>query len=172
MVVVRDRAVFDKAYCLKTQGVSSTREYWHDIIAYNYRMTNICAAIGLAQIEQADSIIAKKRQIADLYRDGLRGLPLKSHEEIPETLHSYWMCSIVLDDARLRQPLRDYLKNAGIETRPLFYPAHTLPPYATNESYPVAESLSSRGINLPSYPGLSCNDVAEICNVIRSFFVI
>lgn len=171
MVVARDKAVLDRAYHLKTQGVSPMREYWHDEVAYNYRMTNICAAIGLAQLEQADAILEKKRQIAAWYRESLAGLPLKTHDEIPGTRHSYWMCSLVLDSAAHRQPLREHLKAAGIETRPLFYPAHTLPPHATETRFPVAESLSARGINLPSYPGLSREDVAKVCGEIRAYFI-
>jgi perosamine synthetase len=170
MVVTRSAELHERAYHLKTQGVSQTREYWHDVVAYNYRMTNICAAIGLAQLEQADSIIAKKREIAGWYRDGLAGLPLATHDEVEGRRHSYWMCSIALDDADSRGPLREHLKEAGVETRPLFHPAHTLPPYDTKASYPVAESLSARGINLPSYPALSRIDVDEICHLIHRFY--
>jgi len=171
MVVARDKEIIDRAFHLKNQGVSQTREYWHDVAAYNYRMTNICAAIGLAQLERADEILAKKRAVAGWYREGLAGLPLRTHDEIAETRHSYWMCSVVVDAAEHRQPLREHLKRAGIETRPLFHPAHTMPPYASDTRYPVAESLGTRGINLPSYPGLSQDDVARVCGAIRSYFL-
>lgn len=170
MVVAQSRAVFDKAYLLKNQGVSPTREYWHDTVAYNYRMTNICAAIGLAQLENADTILAKKRQVAAWYQEGLQGLPLKTHDEIPGTRHSHWMCSIAVDSAQDRQPLRDHLKHMGIETRPVFHPSHTLPHLAVDASFPVAESLGARGINLPSYPGLSRDEVGSVCAAIRGYF--
>lgn len=170
MVVAREQAVMERACHLKNQGVSQVREYWHDVVAYNYRMTNICAAIGLAQLEQANSILAKKRQIAAWYKEGLKELPLQTHDELPETVHSFWMCSIAVNDAAQRQPLRECLKGAGIETRPLFYPSHTLPHCATKESFPIAESLSARGINLPSYPDLSETQVAIVCAAIKSFF--
>lgn len=170
MVVARDESVMQKVYHLKTQAVSPTREYWHDEVGYNYRMTNICAAIGLAQLEQAAVILEKKRRVAGWYREGLAGLPLKIHDELPDTVHSYWMCSIAVDDAAVRQPLRDHLGKAGVETRPLFYPAHLLPHCATGQSFPVAESLSSRGINLPSYPGLTRADVDRVVDAIRGYF--
>lgn len=170
MVVTKSKEVMERAYHLKNQGVSQAREYWHDVVAYNYRMTNICAAIGLAQLEQADTILAKKRQIAAWYQEGLAGLPLRTHDEEHGTVHSFWMCSIVVDDPSTRQPLRDHLKRTGIETRPLFYPSHTLPHCTTNESFPVAESLASRGINLPSYPDLTKPQVEVICKEIREFF--
>ena len=170
MVVTKDKTVMERAYHLKNQGVSQVREYWHDVVAYNYRMTNICAAIGLAQLEHADEILAKKIQIAAWYREGLIGLPLQTHDELLETVHSFWMCSIAVDDAELRDPLRAHLKQADIETRPVFYPAHTMPHCASSEFFPVAESLSARGINLPSYPGLNRQDCDLIIGAIRYFF--
>jgi len=169
MVVAKEKAVIDRAYHLKTQAVSPTREYWHDAIAYNYRMTNICAAIGVAQLEQADDILARKRQVADWYRQGLSGLPLRFHDELPDTVHSFWMCSIALDQADRRQPLREYLNEHGIETRPVLHPAHTLPHCAADGAFVVAEALAARGINLPSYPALSHAQVDHVCSAIRTF---
>lgn len=176
MVVTKTQELQTKAYHLKTQGVSLTREYWHDIMAYNYRMTNICAAIGLAQLEQADTILQKKRLIASWYQQELKNLPLQTHDETSADVHhSYWMCSLLLDSAEHRQPLRHHLKTAGIETRPFFYPVHTLPPYldhlsSTSSHYPVAESLSTRGLNLPSYPDLSEAQIKHICACISQYF--
>lgn len=170
IVVTNDTTLFHKAYHLKTQGVSPTIEYWHDTLAYNYRMTNICAAIGLAQLEQAATIIEKKRQIAHWYQENVQDLPVIFHVEVPGTQHSYWMCSLVVELPQLRQQLRDHLKISGIETRPSFHLAHTMPHCHTNQSFPIAESLSARGINLPSYPGLLQGDVLFICGEIRRFY--
>ncbi|MCA1451759.1 DegT/DnrJ/EryC1/StrS aminotransferase family protein [Bradyrhizobium sp. BRP22] len=170
MVVAKNKDHLDRAYHLKTQAVSPDREYWHDAVGYNYRMTNICAAIGLAQLENASSILEKKRQIAAWYQQGLEGLPLRLLGEFPDTTNSYWMCSIVVDDPDVRQPLRDWLKAANIETRPVFYPCHTLPHCKAEGTHPVAQSLSARGLNLPSFPELSLESVTAVCTVIRSFF--
>ncbi|WP_423934937.1 DegT/DnrJ/EryC1/StrS family aminotransferase [Comamonas sp. 23] len=170
MVVAKNKDILEKAYYLKNQGVSPTREYWHDRVAYNYRMTNICAAIGLAQLENAPEILEKKRCIAEWYRQDLEGLPLKTHDEQPDTVHSFWMCSIAVDDAENRSDLRSKLKNEGIETRPLFFPAHTMPHCAADGHYPIAESIGARGINLPSYPGLKREDVSLVTKSIRGFF--
>lgn len=171
MVVARDRHVIDKASHLKNQGVSSTREYWHDVVAYNYRMTNICAAIGLAQLEQAPDILAKKRRIANWYASNLQGLPLDVHAEQPDTVHSFWMCSFMLHEAKDRPALRKHFKAHGIDTRPTFYPAHTMPHCQDSGVFPVAESLGARGINLPSYPALTEDDVRQVCGVARDYFV-
>lgn len=170
MVVAKDKSVIDKAQHLKSQGVSATREYWHDVLAYNYRMTNICAAIGLAQLERAEVILQRKRDIAAWYKEDLAGLPLKTHDELPGTIHSYWMCSVAVDEARHRQALRDHLKQNGIETRPLFFPAHTMPHCKAAGIFPIAESLAARGINLPSYPALTREDVFFVSGEIRRYF--
>lgn len=170
MVVCRSKALHDTAYHLKTQGVSPVREYWHDVVAYNCRMTNICATIGLAQLEHADEIIEKKRTLAGWYRHGLKGLPVTMHDEVEDSRHSHWMCSIAVESGQDRDTLRTYLKECGVETRPVFHPAHTLPPYATELSFPIAESISARAMNLPSYPGLTRPAVNDICGLIRHYY--
>ena len=170
MVVMNNPDIHKLAYRYKTQGVSQEKTYWHDLIGYNYRMTNICAAIGMAQLEQADVIIGKKRKLAKWYEDALVGLPLKTHQEIGNVKHSYWMCSLLLENPEDRDPLRNHLMKRGIETRPFFYPAHQMPMYASGAVHPVAEFLSARGINIPSYPALSEEDVNEIAESVRSFF--
>jgi perosamine synthetase len=133
-------------------------------------MTNICAALGLAQLEQVDTFLRRKREIAELYRKGLAGSKVVTHTESEGCTHSYWMCSILVGDPSDREPLRDHLALRGIETRPLFYPVHTMPMYATRfQRHVVAEDIGWRGINLPSWPGLKDADVAEICSAIRDY---
>ena len=152
----------------KGQGLAKYREYWHDVIGYNYRMTNICAAIGLAQLEQAEAFISRKRQIASWYMEDLAASPVDFHKPSGNVLHTHWMCSILVPQPSQRDPLRENLAAAGIETRPLFYPVHTMPMYSQFfQKHPVAESLGWRGINLPSYPDLSRDQVSEISSIIR-----
>lgn len=171
MVVTNDQTLYDRLVHLKGQGLAKHRQYWHDTIGYNYRMTNICAAIGLAQIENAKPIIAKKRKIAETYRQQLEGLPLKVLWQDSETVNSFWMVTIGLEDSSIRDEFRAHLEKAGIETRPTFYPVHTMPMYLKKlEKHPVAEQLGWAGVNLPSYPGLNESDVVEICNCIKTYF--
>lgn len=168
MVVTNDDTLYDRAVHFKGQGLAKHREYWHDVIGYNYRMTNICAAIGLAQLEQAEDFLALKRRIAEWYRSGLKDVPVIFHPEAESVRHSYWMCSILVNDPAQRDPLRNALSEKGVETRPLFYPVHTMPMYALKyQKHPVAESLGWRGINLPSWPRLSEEQVSFICEIIR-----
>lgn len=171
MVITPHRYLYERMNHLKSQGVAPYMQYWHDMVGYNYRMTNISAAIGLAQLEQANDFIAKKRQIADWYRMGLEGLPLTFHNEVGDVFHSYWMCSIILKDASLRDPLRQYLSDQGVETRPLFYPVHLMPMYSKRfEVHPVAEKLGLSGMNLPSWPGLDEEKVSYIIQLMNKYF--
>lgn len=171
MVVTNNPDVADRALHFRGQGLADNREYWHDVVGYNYRMTNICAAIGLAQLERADEFLSKKRALAKKYQEQLAGLPLEVHHEAPNTTHSYWMISVLVENAMDRDPLRTHLREKGIETRPLFYPAHTMPMYvAQHPPFPVANDLSRRGINLPSWPGLTDSQVQTITSAIGSYF--
>lgn len=172
MVTARSQDVYERMKHLKNQGVSKEKQYWHDAVAFNYRMTNMQAAIGLAQIERAQQFITRKKEIAELYKKQLKDAPVVVHAEQPNTIHSYWMTSILVKKADDRESLRDFLKNEKIETRPLFYPVHTMPMYVTGEIFPVAYSLGSRGINLPSWPGLSDEQVIFICEQIKKYFTV
>ena len=167
MVVSNNKKIIEKVKYLKNQAVSNTKEYWHDDVGYNYRMTNICAAIGLAQLENADLIIKKKIQISSWYKQFLKDSNINFQKESTNSLHSFWMISIIVDNKKLRDEIRLKLKNNNIETRPLFPPIHSLPMYLDGNSYQIAESLSEKGINLPSYPGLNINQVSTICKIIK-----
>ena len=117
MVVTNDKTLYDRCIHFKGQGLAKHRQYWHDVIGYNYRMTNICAAIGLAQLEQVDDFIQRKRQIAEFYKSSFIDLQIKFHEEHKDVYHSYWMCSILVNEPEQRDKLRDFLEKKGIERR-------------------------------------------------------
>lgn len=163
MVITNDTTLHDRAVHFKGQGLAKHRTYWHDVIGYNYRMTNICAAIGLAQMERVEEILAKKLALADQYHQLLEDLPVERHLPIhPDILHSYWMYSILVPSEQRDTVMADLLK-AGIETRPTFYPVHTMPMYAQRfERHRVAEDVGWRGINLPSWPDLNPRQVEYI----------
>jgi len=172
-MVTTDRPELDKTIRkLKGQGLAGEREYWHDIVGYNYRMTNICAAIGVAQLPRAYALLAKKRLIAEAYREHLVGVPAEFLWEAAETTNSFWMNCICVRDPAVRNELRKHLAADEIETRPAFSPAHTMPMYAKFAAgrYPVAENLGASGINLPSSPALTMEDVARVTASIKRFF--
>jgi len=169
MVVTDDPALADRARHLRGQGVSPTRTYWHDVLGFNYRMTNIAAAIGCAQLERVDETIAAKRRLAAWYREELDGVPgVGLQDEAPWASAVSWM-NCILVPAAIRDDLMAHLADAGVETRPFFYPAHTLPMYASGARFPTAEGLAASGINLPSHPTLTREEVAEVGGLVRRF---
>jgi perosamine synthetase len=139
-------------------------------------MTNMQAAIGVAQIKRLDAIVEKKRQIAGWYLEALDNLyndgALMFQSEMPWAKNVYWMFSILLTGRF--EPGRDeviaMLESLGVETRPLFYPLHIMPPYKNPGDFHVAEMLGRRGLNLPSGFNLGEAEVAEICGHIEFLY--
>lgn len=168
MVVTKDATLYDRAVHFKGQGLAKHRTYWHDVVGFNYRMTNICAAIGLAQMERADELVQRKIALAAEYDAALTGSSIETHRPArPNVVHSYWMYSIGVD-AQIRDQVMHRLSEQGVETRPVFYPAHTMPMYSQRyERHSVAEELGWRGINLPSYPDLTTAQVHYIADAVR-----
>ena len=170
MVVTSDDALVARVRQLKGQGMDPNRRYWFPMIGYNYRMSNVAAAIGLAQLEEVEWHIARRREIAAQYAQRLGGVAgIAFQPEKPWARNVYWMTSVVLDEQWpvLRDTVMVRLADAGIETRPFFYPMHTLPMYrglAKGQCFPVAERLAAHGINLPSSATLSEEDVAFVCD--------
>ena len=168
MVVTNDSLLHERACHFKGQGLAKYREYWHDQVGYNFRMTNVSAAIGLAQLERADELIAKKLEIAKEYDECLKRTVFQTHKPVGDVCHSYWMYSVLVPEMEVRDQVRDHLRKANIETRPTFYPVHTMPMYAAKfERHQVAENIALRGINLPSYPGLTKEQIKYITDTIK-----
>jgi perosamine synthetase len=171
MVATNDEELFMRIKKIKGQGLAHGREYWHDVIGHNFRMTNIAAAIGLAQLERIDIILEKKKKVAKAYRQELADLPIGFQTENSNVEHSYWMFNILVENSKVREKLREYLKVKGIETRPTFYPIHTMPMYSHyNKILPVTENIAYRGITLPSNPDLNDDEIKYICNNIKTFY--
>ncbi len=167
MLVLNNEDLYHKMVKLKGQGLAGEKEYWHDVVGYNYRMTNICAAIGVAQLERVEATIKRKIEIANLYKKGLENVDVHFHNSDSKSFHTYWMCSILVKESKYRDVLRKILAEKGIETRPLFYPIHTMPMYLENKHYKVAENLASRGMNIPSYPDLTDEMVQQVIQAIK-----
>jgi perosamine synthetase len=175
MVVTDDDDLARQMRQLKGQGQDPERRYWFPVRGYNYRMTNIEAAIGLAQMEKADWHVARRRENADWYRKYLGAdTRFTLSPEADWARNSYWInCAVLSQDFPLsRDAVMEELARAGIETRPFFYPMHTLPMYReTSTDFPVAEGLAARGLNLPSSATLTENDVAYVCQALAGLAV-
>jgi len=167
MVVARDPALAQRLRLVKGQGQSPTRRYWHVELGFNYRMTNICAAIGLAQLERLPEILAQKQQVAARYRGLLADLPVALQRPQPNVRGTTWLLSLLLPERCDREAVMAAMQAAGVETRPVFYCAHQMPMYDRGQRLPVAEGIAARGMSLPSFPHLTDDEIAYVVDTLR-----
>ena len=171
MCLTQDAAMAERLRLLRDHGMDPKRPYWHEVVGYNYRMTNLQAAVGVAQVKRVGEFVDKKRLIARWYAEALAPLAgagrIVPQPEAPWARSVFWMNSVLLGDTALSvEEVRAGLADRGIDSRPFFHPAHLLPPYATGERLPVAERLASRGINLPSGTGLGRDQVERVARAL------
>lgn len=175
MAVFADAAKAERARRLRDHGMNPAKRYWHDEIGFNYRMTNMQAAIGLAQMERIERFIEGKLRLAERYENGLAGVSgIVLPGTRPEVLNTYWAYSILLADCpgmEERDRVIARLARLGIGTRPLFYPLHTMPAFrafAGNRDFSATEYLSARGLSLPSAVSLEDREIDFVCRSLRS----
>ena len=172
MVVTNNKKLADKARLLKDLAHSPGKRFLHMYLAFNYRMTNMQAAIGLAQTRRIKELIAKKRWIADMYREnleGMKGLTLPAEKEWAKNV--YWMYSVLVekDFGMPRDTLMEKLFKEGVDTRAFFVPMHRQPIIVkegikpVKGGYPVADSISRKGLYLPTGLTLSKKDILTVC---------
>ncbi|MEH1031081.1 perosamine synthetase [Micromonospora profundi] len=171
-VTTSDRALADRMRLLRNQGMDPQRRYWFPVVGYNYRLTNLAAAVLCAQLERADEIIQRRDRVIASYEQQLADLPLLRPQPVAANVQrAPWMASFLVGESDAK-PLRDELAQAldrlGVETRPFFVPIPDLPPYRDGVSCPVTDDLSRRGINLPTYADLDDGDIKVICERLRA----
>ena len=173
MITTNDPDIARLARNLRDHAFSEERHFWHKYLGYNYRMTNMQAAVGLAQTEQLDKFVQARRANAARYTAALkeiRGIVTPPEAEWAKNV--FWMYSILVEDefGMTRDQLRAYLADRGIETRTFFIPMHLQPIYYQafkGERYPVAEMLCQRGFYLPSASSLTTREVDTITGLVE-----
>jgi perosamine synthetase len=177
MITTNDDKIAEKVRKLRDQGYNLTMRKWliHDVVGYNYRLTNLQAAVGLAQLERIEEFVNKHRENAYHYNSllkGIRGVTLPP--EMSWAKNVYWMYTILIDEEILgitRDDLMKKLENYDIETRSTFLPIHLQPPYINvyaNKKYPIAELLGRRGVNLPSGNTIAKEDIEYVVSAIKN----
>lgn len=170
ILVTGNHRLADLARRLRDHGMGR-RKYWHPVIGYSYGMSNLQAAIGLAQVERLDEVLKRKDAIAERYARGLREIPGVRLPEPRSGVRSVcWLFPMLVEPRAFglgRQALMRTLAARGIETRPFFHPLHRLPPYRRRERFPVAERLAGRGLNLPSGPAITDEEIDRVVEAIR-----
>jgi dTDP-4-amino-4,6-dideoxygalactose transaminase len=175
MIVTDDDALARRAKHLTTQARLPGLAYRHDEVGYNYRLSNVAAALGLAQLEQLPRFLRRKREIARAYDAALSGLPgLSRAPRAAWSDPSMWLYSTLVrpgDGGAARDRLIERLGAAAIEARPIWSPLHTMPMFASHErlgSGAVAESIAAHGVSLPCSVGLTEAEQERVVAAIRA----
>lgn len=172
MVSTTNNDLSDKVKILRDHGMKPGKRYWHDIAGFNYRMTNLQAAVGVAQMERVDKFLLRRKEIGQRYISKLsqiKGLTVPPNVEWAETV--YWIFSLLIDEEITginRNRLAEKLSDLGIENRPFFYPMHVQPPYQQSGDFEVSKRLSNQGISLPSGNEISNEEIDRVCHAIQS----
>lgn len=171
MILSNDKEFIDKCNLLRGHGMRPEKRYWHEVVGYNYRMTDLQAAVGVAQFEKIDQFLKQKRGVADIYHERLshvKGIVLPTVRNY--VTHSYWMYQIIVtkEFPLSRDELASELKKRNIDTRRAFYPAHVQPPYLQKGSFPNSDYCSESGLMIPMGANLTNEQVNYVCDQIVS----
>ena len=172
MIVTDDERFARRARHLTTQAKVPDVGYLHDEVGYNYRLTNLAAALGNAQLSRLPEFLSAKHRIAEAYDAAFSDLPLVLPPRIAGLDSSYWLYSVLAEDERARDALLMHLADAGIGARSLWRPLHLQPAFAgaRHVGGAVGERLFHRGVSLPSSTHLSEADQSRVIEATRSFF--
>lgn len=175
MVVFKDRSRAERARRLRDHGMTAGKRYWHDEVGFNYRMTNLQAAVGCAQLERMASFLSWRRRLADEYGRRLSAVPgvvLPMDRE--GTSNSHWLYWVGLPDCRSeddRDQIMLRMAEHGIETRPMFHPLHVMPPYrefAGNADFPASTAASRCGLCLPTSTDTTIDDLEHVARTLEA----
>ncbi len=173
MITTSDETLARLAWNLRDHAFSHERHFWHKFVGFNYRMTNLQAAVGLAQAEQLDTFVVARRRNAALYTERLTGIPgITTPPEASWAKNVFWMYGILVNEDAYgmnRDQLRQVLAENGVETRTFFIPMHCQPVYwqqFKGQRFPVAEQLCKQGFYLPSASSLSLAEIEHVTGVI------
>jgi len=172
MITTNNEAIAQKAKVLRGHAFSEVRHFWHQDLGFNFRMTNMQAAVGLGQMENFHQLVDARRENCRQYNEGLKDIPgITLPPEAPWAKNVFWMYSIMIGQefGCSRDQLREKLAEKGIETRTFFIPIHFQPLYYKNykERFPNAEELCQRGLYLPSSSSLTREQIQYITNCVK-----
>ena len=169
MITTNNTTIYEHVRYLRDHAMSKEKRYWHTEIGYNYRMTNLQAALGVAQLERIGELIRRKKEIFEIYKKYLsNNTRIKLNYTANWAKNVYWMVCVEINDfAEIdRNNLIRKLKENGIDSRPYFYPMSDMPMYKKVNT-PITHKVYIRGINLPSYFEMADSDIEYICKIIN-----
>jgi len=173
MLVTNNQEIYKKARSLREYGRDPINRYLSNEVGFNYRLTNLQAALGFAQLERLPQILKAKAKILSLYKKYLKNVPGIIFQEVPKGYKtSAWLISLLVDPGKFghtQKELCTILNKRGVDTRSFFPPLHTQPIYSSLSSFPVSDYLFQNGLSLPSYPTLTEKDIKYICGIIKNY---
>jgi len=165
MITTNDVEFYNRARMLRDHAMSPEIRYWHTEVGYNYRITNIQAALGVAQLEQVDDFLAQRAEILRLYRKNLSAAGIELNPVVNASPVNWMVCAVVEGlDRKRRDQLIVKMKERGVDCRPFFFPMSMMPMYQRADN-PVSYHLSECGLNLPTYVGLTEADISKVSDV-------
>jgi len=173
IVVTNDKKLAERVEWLRNFCFDKERRYFHEEIGFKYPLTNLQAAIGVAQMEYVEEIIKRKREIAYTYNELLGKIPgIVLPYEAKNVRNIYWMYSILIEDGFgvSRDKVKELLYKKGIETRFFFTGLHKQPPFKTEGSFPVSENLEKKGIYLPCSPNITQEQLEFVSTSIKKVY--
>lgn len=172
MFVTQDDALFETVRTLSNHGRASgqQKQFWPERLGFKYKISNVQAAIGCAQMERIEELIRGKRRVFSFYSDRLRHLPLRMNPEPEETTNGYWMPTAVVDERTIfdRDALLSSFKSNNIDGRVFFWPLSMLPMFESVRTNVVSYSIFSRAINLPSYHDIDEASLERVASCIEA----
>ena len=173
MFVTNDSQLYEQVLTLSNHGRArgQTKQFWPDMVGFKYKMSNIQAAIGCAQMERIQTLINSKWRIFKAYEQSLAGLPVTLNPELENSVNGYWMPTMVVNESVSfdREKLLELFKQENIDGRFFFWPLSDTKHFKGCKPTPVAHSIYDRAMNLPSYHNLKNEEIARVCNIVRSF---
>lgn len=170
MFVTNDADLYERVLTLSNHGRArgQTKQFWPDMVGFKYKMSNIQAAIGCAQMERIEELTCRKREILAVYRESLEKLPGVSMNPEPEgTVNGAWMPTVVFDPATgiMREQLQAAFAAENIDARVFFWPLSSLPMFEPVKANVKAWDIPTRAMNLPSYHDMSDNELLRVCAI-------
>lgn len=169
MITTNDKSFYEHCRYLRDHAMSREKRYWHTEVGFNYRMTNVQAALGCAQLSRVDYFLQRRQEIYNAYQEELGGINgVKLNRCLPGYHNTFWLICAEFDhftyDSRDAFILQ--LKTKGIDSRPYFYPMSHMP-YFQKANTPLSVRKSEIGVSLPTYSDLTTDDIRRICNAVK-----
>lgn len=169
MITTNNERIYERCKILRDHAMSKNKRYWHEEPGFNFRITNLQAAVGVAQMERSEQLLQKRKEIFQQYHyhlSKIEGISLNKTSDW--ATNTYWLVCLEVNrfEENSREKFIKDIREQGVDTRPYFYPMSMMP-YFEQQDNPVSYNKYKKGINLPTYFELNPSDISDICDIIK-----